>query len=452
MPTRQRVVERCSSDDIDLVRIFYVDSAGVTRGRVVPARDVAGVLEEGINFAKVQQSFTVLDYPVPGTEISGPVGEVRLVPDSGTFVELPYAERTAAMVGSFHTLDGEPWAVGPRARLQELLGELEHTPVAAFESEYYLGRRPEDADDGELVPLDGSGCFAADGMQSAHEVVLDTIDALESQGMELAIYYPEYGPGQQELVVTHDEGVAAADHQTLYKRTVKGVAGDHGLEATFLPKPFPELPGSGCHLHLSLWDDERNAFYDADADARYGLSGLARSFVAGVLEHAPGLVALTAPTVTSYKRLKPSMWASAFVCWGEDNREAMVRVPSASASNPAGSTRIEYKPIDNTANPYLAMLGVLAAGRDGIERGLDPGEPLGADPATLSAADRADRGIERYPETLSAALEALAEDDVLREALGEPLLESYLAVKRAQWEEFDAALTDWELEHLRDPF
>jgi glutamine synthetase len=448
MPSRQRVVERCEGDDIDLVRVFYVDSAGVTRGRVVPARDVAATLEEGVNFAQVQQSFTALDFPIEGTPVSGPVGEVRLVPDPETFVELPYAERTAAMVGSFETLDGEPWAVGPRARLQSLLDGLGYTPAAAFESEFYLGRREE----GELVPFDSSGCFAADGMQSAHGVVLDTIDALESQGMELAIYYPEYGPGQQELVVKHDEGVAPADNHTLYKRTVKGVAANHGLEATFLPKPFPELPGSGCHLNLSLWDDGTNAFFDPDSAGRYGLSETGRSFVAGVLEHGRALVALTAPTVTSYKRLKPHMWASAFTCWGEDNREAMVRVPSASAADPAGSTRIEYKPIDNTANPYLALLGLLAAGMDGVERGLDPGEPLQVDPDSLSASEREERGIERYPETLSAALDALEGDDVLRAALGEELFESYVAVKRVQWEEFDGTVTDWELEHLRDPF
>jgi len=448
MPSRQRVVERGESDDIDLVRIFYVDSAGVTRGRVVPARDIAATLDEGINFAKVQQSFTALDFPIEGTPVSGPVGEVRLVPDPGTFVELPYAERTAAMVGSFETLDGEPWAVGPRARLQELLDRLEYTPAAAFESEFYLGRREE----GGLVPFDSSGCFAADGMQSAHEVMLDTVDALEAQGMELAIYYPEYGPGQQELVVKYDEGVASADNHTLYKRTVKGVAGSHGLEATFLPKPFPELPGSGCHLNLSLWDGGTNAFFDPDSGGRYGLSELGRSFVAGVLEHGRALVALTAPTVTSYKRLKPHMWASAYTCWGEDNREAMVRVPSASAENPAGSTRIEYKPIDNTANPYLALLGLLAAGMDGVKRDLDPGAPLQVDPDSLSDGEREERGIERYPETLSAALDALEGDEVLRETLGDDLFESYVAVKRVQWEEFDGTVTNWELEHLRDPF
>lgn len=449
MTTREAVIDRCKEDHIDFVRVFYVDSGGVTRGRMVPAEDIEMVLDEGINFAQVQQAFTSLDYPVPGTDISGPVGEVRLVPDPDTFTVLPYAERTAAMLGRFETLDGEPWSFGPRAQLREFLDDSEYAPAAAFESEFYLANRDEE---GELTPLDESGCFAADGMQSAHSVVTDMIDALEAQGMEFAVYYPEYGPGQQELVIKHDDGIAPADNHALYKQTVKSVASDHGVEATFLPKPFAGKPGSGCHVHVSLWDGDENAFFDPETDSRYGLSETARQFVAGLLDHGRALVALTAPTVVSYKRLKPHMWASAFTCWGEDNREAMIRVPSSSAENRSASTRVEYKAIDNTANPYLAMLGILAAGMDGIERDLDPGEPVRQDPDSLSAAERSERGIERYPETLSEALDALEADEVLQDALGEPLFQSFVAIKRAQWEDFNGSVTDWELENLRGPF
>jgi len=449
MPSKRDIVAQCEANDIDLVRLFYVDSGGVVRGRTVPAADIESFLSEGVNFAQAQQSFTALDYPVPGTAISRPVGEVRLVPDPGTFTPLPYADRTAAMIGSFQTLDGDPWAFGTRAQLEQFLAELDYVPTAAFESEFYLGRRDED---GELEPFDESGCFAADGMQSAHTIVLDMIDALEAQGMDLAIYYPEYGPGQQELVVKHDDGIAAADNYTLFKQTIKAVAQDHGVEVTFLPKPFREKPGSGCHLHLSLWDGDENLFFDAETDSRYGLSELGRHFVGGVLEHGRALAALTAPSVVSYKRLQPHMWASAYTAWGEDNREGMVRVPSSAAENRAGSTRIEYKAIDNTANPYLAKLGLLAAGMDGIERELDPGAPLQQDPDNLSDAERADRDIERYPETLGEALDVLAGNDVLRSALGGELMDSYITVKRAQWEEFNSSVTDWELAHLRGPF
>ena len=445
MPTESEVVEQCTSGDIKLVRILYIDSAGIARGRAVPASDIETVLAEGVNFARAQQSFTVLEYPVPGTEVSSPTGEVRLKPDPDTFQVLPYADRAATMLGTFETLDGDPWAVGTRAVFKRVLADLDYQPTAAFESEFYLGRETNTG----LVPFDGSGCFTADGMQSAHDIVLQMIDALEAQGMDLTTYYPEYGPGQQEIVIRHSQGLQPADNYVLYKQTIKAIAGANDAVATFLPKPFNDQPGSGCHLHLSLWDGDDNTFFDSNSDSRYGLSTKARSFVAGILDHGSALLALTAPTVVSYKRLQPHMWASAYVCWGRDNREAMIRIPSSKASDRASSTRIEYKPIDNTVNPYLALAGILAAGRDGLDRELNPGDPVERDPDSLSESERTDRSIERYPETLAEALDALADNEVLREALGDPIVDSYVTIKRAQWKEYNSSLSDWEEEHLR---
>jgi glutamine synthetase len=448
MPSAQTVIEQCETDDVELVRVLYTDSGGVTRGRVVPGDDIEGVLTEGANLAQVQQAFTATEIPVPDSAVGGPVGEVRLIPDPDTFTTLPYADRGAVMLANLHELDGDHWAYDPRSNLVDFLAEFPYDAVSAFESEFYLARET----DAGRETFDQSGCFAADGMQNTHDLVLEMVDALRGQGMELATYYPEYGPGQQELVVKHSPGITAADQHILFKLTVKAVAERHGLSALFSPKPFKDKPGSGCHLHVSLWDGDDNVFYDPDAERRYGVSETARHFIGGVLEHGPAILALTAPSVVSYTRLQPHSWASAFTCWGHDNREAMVRIPSASASNPEGSTRIEFKAIDNTANPYHALVALLAAGQDGIDRELDPGAPLETDPSELSEAERAERGIERYPETLAGALDALAEDDVLREALGDPLHESYLAVKRYLWQQFNSSVTDWELEHQTDPF
>jgi len=449
MTSRADVISHCTDGQIDLVRIFYIDSVGIVRGSTVPADDIETFLSEGVNFAKTQQSFSVLDYPVPDTGVSDSVGEVRVVPDPDTFTPLPYAERTAAMIGSFHTLGGDLWEYGTRARLESYLDDFKFTPSASFEGEFYLGKRDEA---GELQPIDQSGVYTADGMQSAHEIILDTIDALEAQDIPLAQYYPEYGPGQQEVVVKHCDGIRLADRHILYKQTVRSVAKEHGLEATFMPKPFRKKPGSGAHLHLSLWDGDENVFFDPDVDSRYAISMTARHFIGGILDHSDGLVALTAPNVVSYKRLRPQMWASAYSSWGKDNRESMVRIPSSSANNRAGSTRIEYKAIDNTANPYLATIGLLAAGMDGIDRELDPGQPIQTDPHTLSEDERRKRGVDRYPETLSEALDALRDDDVLREALGDELLDSYITIKRAEVDEYDSSVSDWELENLRGPY
>lgn len=447
MPDREEVIEECQRDEIELLRLLHVDSGGVVRGRVVDPDDAADVLEGGTNTAKVTQVFTPFNAPAPGGPY-GPVGEARIVPDPGTFRTLPYAEGTAVMLCDKYTSGGDRMMADPRTRLGEFLEGFEYTPSSAFESEFYLARDEEEG----LEPFDETGCFTADGMQSAHDIVLEMVRALEQQNMTFDAYYPELGPGQQELVVGHDRGIRAPDDQVLYRQTVKAVARAHGLAATFAPKPFPDAPGTGCHIHLSLWDGGENRFFDAGSDDEFGITEECRHFVGGLLEHGRALVALTAPTVMSYKRLQPHSWASAYTAWGLDNREAMVRVPSSQWDDPASTTRVELKASDNTSNPYLALLGVLAAGNDGIERELDPGDPVGRDPGTLPAREREERGIERLPESLGVAIEELEADEVLREALGEELVEGFLAVKRAEWDEATSTTTDWDVERYTRSF
>jgi glutamine synthetase len=449
MTTADEVLQRARAADIDLTRIVFVNNSGVPRGRVVDTDGLETALEDGVNLTQAMQSFNALDRLVPGGRY-GPAGEVRVVPDPATFTELPYDDRAGLMLADLHGLDGGPWEAGPRAQLREYLDEIECVPQTAFESEYYLVSETEDGEGPE--PFDDSTCFSTDGMRSAHDVVLDTVDALEKQGMSLAVYYPEYGPGQQELVIEHGTGVAAPDDYIRFKETVAAVADDHDLGATFRPKPFPKLPGSGCHTHFSLWQDGENVLHDPDAGGRYPLSERGRHFIGGILEHTPALLALTAPTVESYDRLAPGMWSSAYVCWGHDNREAAVRVPSTDTDNPEATTRVEFKPVDNTANPYLVQFGLLAAGLDGIERELDPGEPLNRDPGTLDDEEREARGYERFPTTLAEAVDALAEDDALRAAMGDALVESYVGVKRSEWEQSTDEEGEWESDYLARGF
>jgi len=448
MPPKEDVIERCLADDIELVWLVYVGNDGVPRGYVVDADSIESKFENGMNLTKGMQSFNALDHLSP-TGPFGPVGSVRLIPDPTTFRVLPYAEQSAILLCDMETTDGESWTADPRSTLLEFLEETTLEPRAAFESEFYLIEETEDG----FEPLEDSVCFSPDGIHQMTDFVLDLKRALEGQGMEFVTYYPEYGPGQHEFVVKHAEGIRAADNHVLFKQTVKGVAGNRDYRATFVPKPFEDAAGSGCHIHLSLWDGEENVFYDAEADDQaYPLSETARHFIGGVLEHAPALTAVTAPTTLSYKRLRPHMWASAYTCWGEDNREAIVRVPFTGVDDPEGATRFEFKPADNTANPYLALLGLLAAGYDGIDRQLDPGSPLETDPEALSETERLERGIERLPETLGEALDALADDEVLADAFGAPLFESYLDVKRSEWDEYTGKATEWELEALTRTF
>ena len=220
----------------------------------------------------------------------------------------------------------------------------------------------------------------------------------------------------------------------------------HGLLASFAPKPFPNEAGNGSHVHFSLWraSDGKNHFHDPRG--RYGLSEAGFAFIGGVLAHLPALVALTAPSVNSYRRLQPRFWSSAYTAWGPDNREAAVRVPSKRRGLEMESTNLELKPSDPSNNPYLALGGLLAAGLDGIERKLDPGEPTVVDPDTLQDAERARRGIKRLPASLGEALDALERDDVLREALGETLAREYLVVKRSEVQGFKDKDVDFEID------
>jgi glutamine synthetase len=232
-----------------------------------------------------------------------------------------------------------------------------------------------------------------------------------------------------------------------YRETVRNVAFNHGLYASLAPKPFPDQIGNGAHLHVSLWDPSGRRTLMHDPSDRYGLSQAGYHFVGGVLHHLPALLALTCPSVNSYRRLQPHAWSSAYTSWGPDNREAALRVPSPYRSDVAGSTNAELKACDSSSNPYLALGGLLAAGLDGVKRRLSPGEPVLVDPGRLSEEERAARNIRRLPATLREALDHLEEDAVLTEALGPLLARAFVAVKRLEWESFSKEDVAYEVKH-----
>jgi glutamine synthetase len=273
-------------------------------------------------------------------------------------------------------------------------------------------------------------------MTAAQDVIDDLVTALEAQSIVLEQYYAELGHGQHEISTGHAPAVTAVDQQIFTRETIRGVATAHGLVASLAPKPWPQNAGNGCHIHFSLWEGERNRFHDPDRPG--ALSAEARAFIAGLLEHLPGLCGLTAPSFNSYHRIIPHYWAGAFICWGLDNREAPVRVPSLYAGREEASTNAELKAADASCNPYLALGGLIAAGLDGLERGLEPPDPVEVDPATLSDGERAARGIERMPASQGEALDALAADGLLLGALGADLADAYMAVRRSEWEAFSA--------------
>jgi glutamine synthetase len=381
------------------------------------------------------QAMSGLDQLQP-VEGMGPVGEIRLVPDLDTFRVLPYAPRAGAVLTSHIGLDGEPAPVCQRSFLKRMEARLAERGLvlrASFENEFSLATKV----DGAYVPVDSALCFSTIAMTASQDYVDDLAVALDAQEIPLEQYYAELGHGQQEISTGHAPALQAADEQLLVRETIRGVAAARGLVASLAPKPWPENAGNGGHVHFSLWDGDRNRFHDAAGPG--SLSAEALGFIAGLLEHLPGLCGLTAPSFNSYHRIIPHYWAGAFTCWGLDNREAPVRVPSLYAGREEASTNAELKAADASCNPYLAVAGLIAAGLDGLERGLEPPAPVQVDPGSLSEAERAARGIRPLPRSQREALDALAADAVLTGAMGEVLARSYLAVRRSEWEIYSAA-------------
>jgi glutamine synthetase len=443
---KERVINAANTAGVRLIRFLYCDNGGVIRGKLAHIDSLAQRLNSGIGLTVAMQAMNMLDQlqPVAGM---GPVGEVRIVPDPDSFVVLPYAPHSAAMMSDLVQLDGRPWGACPRSFLKRMLAraaEADFTIQAALENEFTLLRVE---DDGRYQPIDSGLCFSSISMSAAAAVMNDIIAALEAQNIPIDAYYPELGHGQHELPIRHASALRAADNQVWFRETVRNVAAQHGLIASLAPKPLPEQAGNSAHIHWSVWDTagENNLLYDPQ-DA-YHLSQMGYHFIAGVLAHLPGLLALTTPSYNSYRRLQPHFWSSAFTSWGPDNREASVRIASGLWGQEAASTNLELKASDPSNNPYLALGGLLAAGLDGVARELQPGEVTLIDPGNYSDEERAARGIERYPTTQAEALDALEQDTVLLDALGDELSRSYIAVRRSEYAAFSAEDTDFEIKH-----
>jgi len=425
-----------------LVRFLWCGNDGTIRAKASGRHGLMGRLQGGIGLTVAMQAMNGLDQ-LQTVDGMGPVGEVRIVPDLETFRALPYAPRAGAVLTDHMGLDGNPAPVCQRSclkRMADRLAERDLVLRAAFENEFSLAR----AVDGSYEPVDSALCFSTIGMTTSQDYVDELVSSLAEQGIAVEQYYAEQGHGQQEISAPHAPAVQAADEQLLVRETIRGVAARQGLTASLAPKPWPDIAGNGCHIHFSLWEDERNRFFDASGEG--GLSAEARSFLAGVLHHLPGLCALTAPSFNSYHRLVPQAWAGAFRCWGYDNREAPLRVASVLRGAEEHSTNAELKAADASCNPYLALAGVIAAGLDGVDQGRELPAPIAADPATMSEGERASRGIVRLPTTQNEALDALSEDDALRDALGSVLTEAYLAVRRSEWTVYSRGDAAFELQ------
>lgn len=442
--TVDRIIEIGESAQVRLVRFVYCDVSSMIRGKTARMSSVRERAVSGIGLVKGQLAMNMLDQFQADTGLSA-VGEVRLVPDPSTFVLLPYSPGQAAMICDLVELDRRPWALCPRSLLKRVLADAENDGAlirAAFEPEFTLGT----VDAGEFVPIDRSLCFSTEGMNRAAPFIIDLVDALERQGIQVEQYYPELGHGQHEVSISHAQALSAADRHILYRETLRGVAQQHGLAASLAPKPFTDQPGNGCHLHVSVWNAAGDNLLYGDA----GLSDFGKMFVAGVLDHLPALVALTCSSVNSYRRLKPSSWSSAYTCWGYENREAAVRVPSTYWGQERASTNLELKCVDSSSNPYLALAGLIACGMDGVRRQLLPPDPVHCDPHTLP--DRESKKVRRLPQSLKEAMAELEKDSLLTEMLGVDLCRTFQTVKQSECAAFAAEDCAFELFNHRTKY
>lgn len=444
----KEVVAAALSAGVKLIRFEYCDVSGVARTKAIHVAQLESKLVEGVSLTRAQMSINLLEQVI---HIEGmePVGEIRLVPDPATFSVLPWAPASASVLCDQLGHDRRDWGACPRSYLKQVIDRAAGLGLrveATFENEYYLARE----EDGRFVPFDAPGhapVYSAIGHDLNAELMVETIAALEAQGIIAEQAINEYGPGQQEISVRHADALTAADHQMKFRDTVRGVALRHGLLASFTPKPYPDEIGSGAHVHFSLWDagGSRSLLYEADAPR--GLSKTGRHFIAGVVEHLPALVALTAPSYNSYSRLLPSAWASATTAWGFDNKEAALRVCSPFYKREEQSYNIEFKTVDGSANPYLALGALITCGLDGIERELEPGEPSEHDPARMTPGELERGRVRALPASMGAALDELAKDQVLLGSMNDLLARCYLAVRRSEDEVFSVRDKDFEIRH-----
>ncbi|MGZ4901665.1 MAG: glutamine synthetase family protein [Halobacteriota archaeon] len=432
--------------DAAMLRILWCDNANLIRGKAVRV-DTLPALDEAPPFVTISEAMQALpvmkDAPVLSTGL-GPIGAVNLTADLSSLVPLPYTRGHWSVMGDM-IKQGEPWACCPRTFLKRMVAQAREAGLeihAAFENEFYLLKDLE-----TLEPSDHTNFAAVLAMNINEAVMDDFIDTLIEQGVMVEQYYPESGPGQQEVTVRYKTALRACDQQIVFRETARAIARNHGLIASFLPKVFADSTGNGCHLHLSVRRDDVNIL--PDRHATHGLSSLARHFIAGILNHLPALMAITTPTVNSFRRIQPSGWSGAFQCWGVENKEAAVR---AILDRDDQIRHVELKTIDATSNPYLALGAVIAAGLDGIRQELELDKPVQVDPGQLSQREREAAGIEPLPTQLQDALTHLKRDGVVIASLGKELARAYLGVKKAESEALKSLKLDQERELLLEKY
>jgi glutamine synthetase len=424
---------------VKFIRLWFTDVAGTLKSVAVAPAEIEGAFAEGIGF--------------DGSAIEGLArtseADMLAMPDPSTFQILPWrgtVDPAARMFCDIATPDGKPAAADPRNVLRRALDKAASLGFSFYvhpEIEFYLLKSPELGADGLPQPVDNAGYFDNVPGGTAHDFRRRAVTMLEQLGISVEFSHHEGGPGQNEIDLRYADALSMADNVMTFKTVIKEVAIEQGVYATFMPKPFTNHPGSGMHTHFSLFQGDKNAFFDASA--KYHLSNTARQFMAGILRHAPEITLVTNQFVNSYKRLWGGGEAPSYVSWAHNNRSALIRIPLHKPEK-AQSTRIEYRAMDSAANPYLAYALLLGAGLKGIENGYDLPAESEDDVWSLTDLERKAMGIESLPQSLDHAIRKLESSELAAEVLGESVFSFVLANKRNEWAEYRSQVTPFEIE------
>ena len=438
MNTNQ-LLQHLEDDHIEHFWTIFHDYNGRACAKAVPKKRFRPTAEKGIVFARANLDFTLEDHQAHDAAFLADSGDFMAVPDPSSYVQLPYRAKTAQAHAFMRQEDGSPWQGCPRTRLQGMIDKLAAAGLSA-----QVGMEPEfslfqPGDNGEYQPVAHDGMYTLDGLDRYSEFLHGLVETVEEMGIQVTQICKEYGPGQYEGNFHHASPIRAVDDFLIYKQVVRTLARDAGMIATFMPKPYAHLAGNGLHVHLSLWDQAGETDLTCGQDDDQILSDIGRHFMGGLLAHARALTGVGACIVNSYKRLQPASWAPAHIFWGVGNRAALVRVPGM------GNRRhLEFRSGDSSANPYFYVTALLAAGLDGIERQLDPGDPTEADVGHFSAAETAAQGIQLLPRSLPEALNAVESDTTIMDALGPIIGPEFLKVKRTEMATYDLEVHLWE--------
>ncbi len=431
------VLRAMEERDVRFVRLWFTDVLGFLKSVAIAPAELEGAFAEGIGF--------------DGSAIQGfaRVYESDMVahPDPSTFQLLPWrgtTQGTARMFCDIRLPDGSPSFADPRYVLKRALrkaADMGFTFYTHPEVEFYLFKQPLEPGVAP-TPVDRGGYFDHTTANAGTDFRRHAITLLEQMGISVEFSHHEGGPGQQEIDLRYADALTMADNIMTFRVVIKEVAAMKDMFASFMPKPLENEPGSGMHTHLSLFEGDSNAFYDASAE--YHLSKIGRQFIAGLLRHAAEISAVTNQWVNSYKRLVGGSEAPRYICWGQNNRSALVRVPMYKPSKGA-SARVELRSIDSAANPYLAYALALNAGLAGIENDYELPEGAEDDVWSLTERQRQALGIKPLPRSLDTAIGLMENSELAAETLGEHVFDFVLRNKRAEYESYRAQVTPWEL-------